>query len=110
VAAVQVVPTHVVRASDRQATSSNELHYSPHLRFPVSKKLVGKEKLRFIISLCECLYYLYPELGFGKTHKIPTMKFFAHSTFTIPLSDPGKSLVLQTKHLAAELSLEVSTF
>lgn len=49
-AAIQIVPTHVVRASDGQATSSNELHYSPQLGFPVSKKLVGKEKTRFITS------------------------------------------------------------
>lgn len=65
-AAVQIVPTHVVRASDGQATAGNELHYSPQLGFPVSKKLVGKEKQD---SLLACMkvssnYYLYSELSF----------------------------------------------
>lgn len=38
-AAVQVVPTHVVGACDGQAAASDEFHYPPQLGFPVSKKL-----------------------------------------------------------------------
>lgn len=49
-ATVQIVPAHVVRTSDGQATAGDELHYSPQLGFPVSKKLVGKEKTRSVIG------------------------------------------------------------
>lgn len=43
-AAVQVVPTHVVGAGDGQAAAGDEFHDPPQLGFPVSKKLVGEEK------------------------------------------------------------------
>lgn len=39
VATVKVVPTHVVRASDGEASSCNHLHDSPHLGLPVTKQL-----------------------------------------------------------------------
>ena len=50
-AAVQVVPTHVVGACDGQAAASDEFHYPPQLGFPVSKKLGGEEEISQIIWL-----------------------------------------------------------
>ena len=49
-AAVQVVPTHVVGACDGQAAASDEFHYPPQLGFPVSKKLGGEEETRLITN------------------------------------------------------------
>lgn len=64
-AAVQVVPTHVVGARDGQAAASNELHYSPQLGFPVSEELVGKEKSRLLAHIKVCYdCNLYSELSF----------------------------------------------
>lgn len=45
-AAVQVVPTHVVGARDGQASASNQLHYPSQVRFPVSKELVGQQNTK----------------------------------------------------------------
>lgn len=46
VAAVQVVPTHVVGARDGQASASNQLHYPSQVRFPVSKELVEEQNTK----------------------------------------------------------------
>lgn len=53
-AAVQIVPTHVVRASYGQAAASNELHYSPQLGFPVSEKL--RRAVEMHTGYWECSY------------------------------------------------------
>lgn len=39
VAAVQVIPTHVMRAGDGQTSSGEHLHHPPHLGLPVSMQL-----------------------------------------------------------------------
>lgn len=45
-AAVQVIPTHVVGARDGQASASNQLHYPSQVRFPVSKELVEQQNTK----------------------------------------------------------------
>lgn len=87
-AAVQIVPTHVVRASDGQATASNELHYSPQLGFPVSKKLVGKRKQDLLAHMKVCYnYYLYSELGFE------ILRFIIRNIYLAFVPVPGTELL-----------------
>ena len=50
VATVKVVPTHVVGASDGQASSCNHLHHSAHLGCPVTKQLQQEGN---ITKVCE---------------------------------------------------------
>lgn len=68
-AAVQVVPTHVVGACDGQAAASDEFHYPPQLGFPVSKSF--GEQLKCIPGTGSVVTYIVIH---RYRYSVPTMQ------------------------------------